>query len=202
MKNPFLLFSLFLFSLLMAFLFSNPLAFGNRAMWCSFVVLAYIFYYASFWMSLGTAVTLLLLLGPYTGLGNELIFFISLFYGAIRLFQIKVLRPAFLTKVLWVFVLLCLFFLFLERDYFLLRQNMAFYLNCLLGFSFNFLITLLFWWFLEKGGARLEEKYCSSRDSENQLNLFTVQQMKVLKKSSHGKLQVRIRRRFGLKDSW
>lgn len=201
MKNSFLLFLLFLISIFIALFFSNQTLFGNVIFTLPLLVLAYIFYYSSLWMSLGMAALIITILGAYSHVNNSLIFFVFLLYGAVYLFQRKTLRPPLLQKVGCVCVCLSLFVIFLRRDFLFTQSTYGFWGMFFLWLCFAFVLCVFVWWFLEEMGARFEEKYFSSKYSNGQLNLFTVQQLKHSRKASSLKFQRRVRRRFGLKDS-
>jgi hypothetical protein len=62
-----------------------------------------------------------------------------------------------------------------------------------------FLGLFLFWWFQERG-VLLEEKLLAFHAKKGQLNLFEARHLKNHRRKF--KIQRRVRRRFGLKESW
>lgn len=202
MKNSFLLFVLCFFSVLLALLFSGQTGFGNSFLYLPCLLLAYVFYHSSLWLSLGTAAFQIGILSAYTGEAKEWSVFVLLLYGAVFLFRRKVLRPHFLQKVLYVFVCVSLFLVFLQKEIGFASHAYRFWISFFIGLCFDFLFSVFVWWLLEEGGARLEEKYFPSKDSDGQLKLFTVQQLRATQKASAHRLQKRVRRRFGLKEGW
>lgn len=202
MKNPFLLWIVLCFFLLLSFLFSNEFPYENKALWFSLLVLSYIFYVSSVWVSLGMGIFFLFLVLPYTSDGAALILFIFLLYVVLIVFQKRALRPSSWSKVNVVYVCLTVFFLNLHQEFWKNSLNLSAYILLLVQLLLNYFLTGLFWIFLERKGALIEDKIFPSRDSQTQLDLFSVQQMKSLGKSSSGRFQKRIRRRFGLKDYW
>lgn len=202
MKNPLLLFIVWLFTFLgSGIFFSTP--FSAMPLWLSFYVLAYIYYFLNLEsvILLGSLTWLLTTL--YSSHAFELLLFWIVFYIAIHLFKKRTSRPSILAKSTFSFVCLLIFYLFLQGGaLFEAKAFSVFLAKNIISFSINFICGIMMWWILEEKGSLMEEKYFSSKVSQGQLDLFSVRGFRVARKSSQVKLQKRIRRRFGLKDGW
>ncbi len=202
MKNSFLLFLLYFFSILIACFFSNQSFLGRIVLYFPFLILAYIFYSSTLWISLGMAAMSIAVLGAYTHEKEALTIFVLLLYAMIEFFKRKVLRPNLIQKTSWVFLLLGLFFLYLRKDYLWSQQAYLFWGRFVVELFLIYAFCIFLWYLLEEKGAAFEEKYLNSKNSERQMNLFTVQQLRQSRKNGPFKFQRRVRKRFGLKDSW
>lgn len=202
MKNPLLLFIVWMLTFLgSGVFFSTP--FSAMPLWLSFYVLAYIYYFLNLESVILLGSVTWFLTSLYSSHAFELLLFWIVFYLGIHFFKKRTLRPSILAKSAFSFVCLLLFYLFLQ-DWALFEAKvfLIFLAKNIISFLINFICGILMWWILEEKGSLIEEKYFSSKMSAGQLDLFSVRDFRIARKSSRVKLQKRIRRRFGLKDGW
>lgn len=201
MRNSFLLFLLWIFSMGIALFSSNDPSFANTAWWLPFWIISYIFYYCSASMSLGMIALFIAIASVYSNRTDELSLFLPLLYFAILLFKRKSLRPSLFKKTAWAFFCIGFFFAYIQRHSLNPNTSLQWLVNAsYLCFNFGFFICV--WWFLQVPGAIFEESIFPNQVGGKQLDLFTVRQAKISGKLYPMKLQKRIRRRFGLKDGW
>lgn len=184
-----------------ALFFSSDPGFSNTAWWLPFIVVAYIFYYGSAWMSLGMIGLFMLTVSAFGGNFDVLTLVLSFLYFAILLFKRHTLRPRMVKKVAWAFFCIGIFYAYLQRGFWEF-SGIQEWMKAAGWLCFNFSVCVLIWWFLEYPGYLIEERFFPSDDKDRQLDLFTVRQAKISGKLYPMKIQKRIRRRFGLKDGW
>jgi len=201
MKNYFLLFSAWMLATLLALGFPAQAGFANIAGYLPLLVLAYIFYYSSPWMSLGMASLMVAVDSAYGDSFRALSLFLLLLYGATAFFKRRALRPSLVKKAAWAFLWLSGF-----QAYLLRHEDLPHGLGGWMGqgglIALAFVACCVAWWVLEKPAALIEERFFPDPHKDAQLDLFTVRQLKISGKASPLRLQKRIRRRFGLKDTW
>ena len=72
----------------------------------------------------------------------------------------------------------------------------------LIYLSLNFILAVLFFWLLEEKGEIAEERWFTLKAKRGQLNLFDARELKRDNARATFKIQKRVRKRFGLQDSW
>jgi len=205
MKNPFLLFILWLFFFLFEILFPWDLGGVSMKPFGSYYVLGYALFVLPFLSSLLFGAAVFWIQSSYSHDPLSLLMIIALLYGGVFWVRRKTFSENLGARAITVFVVLFVGIYLLSG----LQKGALFFptfRSTLWGFAFlqwviNFVWAIFLFWLLEEPGAVWEDRFFSFRAKKGQLHLFEARHLRKIHRSPF-KIQRRVRRRFGFKDSW
>jgi|GEM_PF-2815684 len=203
MKNPFLIGAIWF----LCFLLEVGLSWGRPtsflAPWGSFFVLGYAFFRLPALHAFCLASLSFLFQSAFSASPAVLSIGIFFLYGMVWGLRRKTFSDNLLAKASAVFLgtaafqfLLTLFQSSLKAVFLGNAGLSMFY------FVLNFLFAVFLFWVLEEKGEIAEERWLTQRAKRGQLNLFEARELKKTKVRGEFKIQKRVRRRFGLEESW
>ncbi len=207
MKNPFLI----AFIWLLCFLLELGLSWGRPGSffvpWGSLFVLGYAFFRLTALESFGLASASFIFQSAFSSSPPYLSAGVFLLYGAVWGLRRKTFSDNLFAKAWAVFSIVAAFRLvfpllsgrgpFSDAGVFSLGwAGMLPYL------SLNFVWAVLLFWLLQEKGEIAEERWFTLKAKRGQLNLFEARELKRAKVRQAAKSQKRVRKRFGLQDSW
>jgi len=205
MKNPFLLFFIWLLFFLLEILFPWEFAGVSLKPFGSFFLLGYAFFILPLLPSFLFAALAFAIQSSYSNTPFQLLFLITVIGLAVFWLRRKTFSENLAAKAIAVCLVL---FLGLYSWEALDQGSVSSPFLNISAVSILIIqgIVTLTWaiflfWLLEEPGSLWEERLLSFRAKKGQLHLFEARHLRQIKRSRF-RVQARVRRRFGLRDSW
>ena len=205
MKNPFFIFAFWLLFFLLEILFPWEIAGVSFKPYGSFFVLGYAFFILPLFALLLFSAIVFVIQSSYSYDPLQLLFLMGLLGLVVFWVRRKTYSENLGARAMTVFFTRFLGFYFWEaihdRSFFILATLFKSSPSLLLQGLVNFVGAIVIFWILEEPGSIWEERFFSFRAKKGQLHLFEARHLRRTRRSPF-KVQRRIRRRFGLRDSW